>query len=291
MLISMTGFGQGEASNKEHTVSVEIRTVNHRFLDYSFKLPRMLNAHERDMKEQIRKRITRGRIYVTVSVESETAGRNVTVNAPVMERYLEQLREFATAHGIEGNVDINTLAQLPDAVIVDETEADVKSLWPLAEKALDAAIGLCRQMRITEGKALEKDMTGRMKTVGETVAEIEELAPGNSARHAEAFQKRIAQLVDDATVDSDRLTTEIALMADRLDVTEEITRLHSHIAQFNKTLETGGEVSKKLTYLLQEMHREASTIGAKASDAEIIKRVVTLKEETEKLREQVQNLE
>jgi uncharacterized protein (TIGR00255 family) len=287
----MTGFGQGEASNKEHTVSVEIRTVNHRFLDYSFKLPRMLNAHERDMKEQIRKRITRGRIYVTVSVESETAGRNVTVNAPVMERYLEQLREFATAHGIEGNVDINTLAQLPDAVIVDETEADVKSLWPLAEKALDAAIGLCRQMRITEGKALEKDMTGRMKTVGETVAEIEELAPGNSARHAEAFQKRIAQLVDDATVDSDRLTTEIALMADRLDVTEEITRLHSHIAQFNKTLETGGEVSKKLTYLLQEMHREASTIGAKASDAEIIKRVVTLKEETEKLREQVQNLE
>ncbi len=291
MLISMTGFGQGEAGNKEHTVSVEIRTVNHRFLDYSFKLPRMLNAHERDMKEQIRKRITRGRIYVTVSVESETAGRNVTVNVPVMERYLEQLREFATAHGIEGNVDINTLAQLPDAVIVDETEAEVKAVWPLAETALDGAIGLCRQMRITEGKALEKDMTGRMKTIGETVAEIEELAPGNSARHAEAFQKRIAQLVDDATVDSDRLMTEIALMADRLDVTEEITRLHSHIAQFNKTLETGGEVSKKLTYLLQEMHREASTIGAKASDSEIIKRVVTLKEETEKLREQVQNLE
>ena len=111
MLISMTGFGQGEASNKEHTVSVEIRTVNHRFLDYSFKLPRMLNAHERDMKEQIRKQITRGRIYVTVSVESETAGRNVTVNAPVMERYLEQLKAFATAHGIEGSVDINTLAQ------------------------------------------------------------------------------------------------------------------------------------------------------------------------------------
>ena len=291
MLISMTGFGQGEASNKEHTVSVEIRTVNHRFLDYSFKLPRMLNAHERDMKELIRKRITRGRLYVTISVESETAGRNVTVNAPVMERYLEQLREFATAHGIEGNVNINTLAQLPDAVIVDETEADVKSLWPLAEEALDGAIGLCRQMRITEGKALEKDMTGRMKIVGETVAEIEKLAPGNSARHAEAFQKRIAQLVDDATVDPDRLTTEIALMADRLDVTEEITRLHSHIAQFNKTMETGGEVSKKLTYLLQEMHREASTIGAKASDSEIIKRVVTLKEETEKLREQVQNLE
>jgi uncharacterized protein (TIGR00255 family) len=291
MLISMTGFGQGEASNKGHTVSVEIRTVNHRFLDYSFKLPRMLNAHERDMKEQIRKRIARGRIYVTVSVESDTAARNVTVNEPVMERYLEQLNEFAAAHGIEGNVDINTLAQLPDAVTVDETEADVQALWPLAEKALEGALELCRQMRTTEGKALEKDLTGRMKTVGETVVEIEKLAPGNSARHAEAFQKRIAQLIDDAAVDSDRLTTEIALMADRLDVTEEITRLHSHIAQFNKTLETGGEVSKKLTYLLQEMHREASTIGAKASDSEITRHVVALKEETQKLREQVQNLE
>jgi uncharacterized protein (TIGR00255 family) len=291
MLISMTGFGQGEAGDRSHSVSVEIRTVNHRFFDFSFKLPRTLNSRERDIKERIRKRITRGRIYVTVSLESEAAGRNVSVNEPVMERYLEQLRAFASAHGVEGDVNINTLALLPDAVMTNEEEADVQTLWPLMETALDAAIDQCCQMRATEGKALEKDLTERMKLVDETVSKIEQLAPGVAKRHAEAFRKRIEQLVGDAAVDEDRLTTEIALMADRLDVTEEITRLRSHIAQFNKTLEAGGEVSKKLTYLLQEMHREASTIGAKASDSDMVQHVVALKEDTEKLREQVQNLE
>ena len=146
-------------------------------------------------------------------------------------------------------------------------------------------------MRTTEGKALEKDLKARMKVVTKTVVQIEKLAPGVAKRHAEAFRKRVEQLASDAAVDSDRLATEIALMADRLDVSEEITRLKSHIAQFDKTLEAGGEVSKKLTYLLQEMHREASTIGAKASDSDMVRHVVALKEESEKLREQVQNLE
>jgi len=291
MLISMTGFGQGEAGDQQHSVSVEIRTVNHRFLDQSLKLPRTLNARERDIKELIKKRISRGRIYVTVSVESEAAARNVAVNVPVMERYLEQLRAFAATHQVVGEVDINTLAQLPDAVVTDEEEAAVQSLWPMVEKALAVAIERCCQMRIAEGKALEKDLKHRMTVVEKTVAQIEKLAPAVTKRHAEAFRKRVEQLVADATVDLDRLTTEIALMADRLDVTEEITRLNSHIAQFNKTLEDGGEVSKKLTYLLQEIHREASTVGAKASDSDMVQHVVALKEESEKLREQVQNLE
>jgi uncharacterized protein (TIGR00255 family) len=291
MLISMTGFGQGEASDESHVASVEIRTVNHRFLDYSFKLPRVLNSREREIKERIRERLARGRIYVTVSVESETAGRNVKMNTPVMERYLELLRGFAESHDVAGEVDINTLAQLPDAVVADEEEAAAQSLWPLVEKALAQAIEQCRQMRIAEGKALDKDLTGRMKVVGKTVGQIEKLAPDVTKRHAESLRKRVEQLVGEASVDEDRLTTEIALMADRLDVTEEITRLHSHVDQFNKTIASGGEVSKKLTYLLQEMHREASTIGAKASDSEMVQHVVALKEETEKLREQVQNVE
>jgi uncharacterized protein (TIGR00255 family) len=287
----MTGFGQGEAGDQMHSVSVEIRTVNHRFLDYSFKLPRTLNSRERDIKELIRERIARGRIYVTVSVESEAGGRNVAVNEPVMARYLEQLRAFAAAHQVPGDVDINTLAQLPDAVVADEEGEDVQSLWPLVERALDAAIEQCCHMRTAEGEALEKDMKKRMKAIEQTVVQIEKLAPAVTKRHAENFRKRVEQLAADAAVDADRLATEIALMADRLDVTEEITRLNSHIAQFNRTLEAGGEVSKKLTYLLQEMHREASTIGAKASDSDMVQHVVALKEETEKLREQVQNLE
>lgn len=290
MLISMTGFGQGEATDEAHTVSVEIRTVNHRFLDYSFKLPRVLNARERDIKERIRDRLTRGRVYVTVSVESEAAERNVKVNVAVMERYLRQLRDFAASHDVAGDVDINTLAQLPDSVTVDEDHQDIQTLWPLVVTALEQAVEQCHQMRAAEGKALEKDLIARMEVVAKTVGEIERLVPGVSKRHADAFRKRIEQLIGDTSVDEDRLTTELALMADRLDVTEELTRLRSHIDQFNRTIGEGGEVSKRLTYLLQEMHRESSTIGAKASDSEVIQQVVALKEETEKLREQVQNL-
>jgi uncharacterized protein (TIGR00255 family) len=287
----MTGFGQGEASDKTHTASVEIRTVNHRFLDYAFKLPRVLNARERDIKERIRKRLTRGRVYVTILVESEAAERNVKINTPVLELYLKLLTEFQRDKNIGGEIDINTLVQLPDAVKTNEEDNDIQTLWPLVEEALDAAVEQCRQMRITEGRALEKDLTDRLKLIDRTVGAIEQLVPGVTKRHAETLRQRVEQLVGDATVDEDRLTTELAIMADRLDVTEEITRLRSHIDQFDKTIKKGGEVSKKLTYLLQEMHREASTIGAKASDSEVIQRVVALKEETEKLREQVQNLE
>jgi uncharacterized protein (TIGR00255 family) len=291
MLISMTGFGQGEARDDAHTVSVEIRTVNHRFLDYSFKLPRVLNHRERDIKECIRGRIARGRVYLTVSVESEAADCKVRVNAPVMERYLTLLREFAASHDVNGEVDINTLAQLPDAVVTDQEEEDVQTLWPLVETALDSAVEQCRQMRVTEGAALEKDMKTRMRQVEKTVGQIEKLAPSVTKRHGDTFRKRVEQLVGDTAVDEDRRTNEIALMTDRLDVTEEITRLRSHVEQFNHAIAAGGEVSKKLTYLLQEIHREASTIGAKASDSEMVQLVVTLKEETEKLREQVQNVE
>jgi uncharacterized protein (TIGR00255 family) len=287
----MTGFGQGEASDKTHTASVEIRTVNHRFLDYAFKLPRVLNARERDIKKRIRKGLTRGRVYVTILVESEAADRNVKINTPVLEQYFKLLTEFQKDRNIGGEIDINTLVQLPDVVQTNEEDNDVQTLWPLVEKALDAAVEQCRQMRVTEGAALEKDLTGRVKLIDKTVGVIEQLVPGVTQRHADTLRQRVEQLVGDATVDEDRLTTELAIMADRLDVTEEITRLRSHIDQFNNTIKKGGEVSKKLTYLLQEMHREASTIGAKASDSEVVQQVVALKEETEKLREQVQNLE
>lgn len=291
MIISMTGYGQGEASDGSSNVVVEIRTVNHRFLDYSIKVPRALNSRERDIKERVKHKLTRGRIYVTVSVESETPGRAATINEPLMERYLEQLRAFGSAHNIPGDVDINTLAGLPDAIITSEREPETDTLWPLVEKSLDDALDACHAMRAEEGRALEADLSGRMKTVAATVAEVEKIAPGVSKRHAEAFRKRVEQLLDDVKVDEDRMTTEIALIAERLDFTEEVTRLASHVSQFNKYLAEGGEVSKKLTYILQEMHREASTIGAKASDSDVIKLVVALKEETEKLREQVQNVE
>ena len=291
MLISMTGFGTGEATAGGSTVSVEVRSVNHRFLDLAFKLPRALQNREQDIKEVVRAKLARGRVSITMSIESATAGRAVTINEPALEQYLAQLRDFAKRHGLADQVSLDSLIQLPEAVTVKETEPGEDELWPLVEKSLNAALDSCRRMRLDEGRALEKDLTERMALIARTVATIETMAPVVAKKQVETLRKRVAQLAGDIKVSEDRIAAEIVMLADRTDITEELTRLKSHLAQFNKTIADGGEVSKRMTYLLQEMHREATTIGSKASDSEVIQHVVVLKEETEKLREQVQNLE
>lgn len=291
MLISMTGFGQGEAANAHSTVTVEVRSVNHRFLDIAFKLPRSLQTREPDIKEIVRGKIARGRVSITIAVESSLATQGVSINEKVLEQYLTQLRAFAMRHKIDDHITLDALVTLPEVVTTKEIEAGEDELWPLVERSLSDALDACNRMRADEGKALETDLTERMRLIDRTVAAIEKLAPAVAKRQVETLRKRVAQLAGDVTVPEDRIAAEIVMLADRTDVTEEITRLRSHLGQFNGALKDGGEVSKRLTYLLQEMHREASTMGSKASDTEIIQHVVVLKEETEKLREQVQNLE
>jgi len=291
MLISMTGFGQGEANDATSTVSVEVRSVNHRFLDLAFKVPRSLQNREPDIKDIVRGKLARGRVTITINVESSTAGRAVTINEQALETYLSQLRAFAKRHGLDDRVSLDALVQLPEVVTAREIEPGEDELWPLVEKSLSAALDACARMRIDEGRALEKDLVDRMQLIDGTVTAIEKLAPRVAKDQVEALRKRVAQLAGEVKVNEDRIAAEIVLLADRSDFTEEITRLRSHEAQFNRALKEGGEVSKRLTYILQEMHREASTIGAKAPGTEVIQHVVVLKEETEKLREQVQNLE
>ena len=291
MIVSMTGYGQGEASGDGTTVISEVRSVNHRFLDFSLKLPRHLQHRERDVKELVKGRLARGRVYVTVTVESDRARNGAVINTDLMAAYLEKLRAFAEGHKLSGDVSIDTLVALSEVVANSDPSGDDDVMWKLLQTSLGKALEANYSMRAEEGRAIEKDLIARMKTMDTVVVEIEKIAPNVSKKHAEAFRKRVEQLLGDVGVDEDRLVTEIALMADRLDFTEEITRLRSHESQFNKTIAEGGEISKKLTYILQEMHREASTIGAKASDSEVIQHVVALKEETEKIREQVQNIE
>ena len=291
MLVSMTGFGQAMATNGASTVTVEVRSVNHRFLDLSFKLPRVLQNRESEIKEIVRGKLARGRVSLTIAVESTMAGHAVTINEVALEQYLNQLQQFAKKRGLDPHVSLDVLVQLPEAVIAKETEPGEDELWKLVAKSLSSALDQCARMRIDEGAALAKDLVERMRTIDRTVGDIEKLAPEMAKKQAEALRKRVAQLAGDVALSEERLATEIVLLADRSDFTEELTRLRSHQDQFNRALKDGGEVSKKLTYLLQEMHREASTIGAKASDSEVIQHVIVLKEETEKLREQVQNLE
>ena len=291
MLVSMTGFGQAMATSGASTVTVEVRSVNHRFLDLSFKLPRVLQNRESEIKEIVRGKLARGRVSLTIAVESTMAGHAVTINEVALEQYLTQLQQFAKKRGLDPHVSLDALVQLPEAVIAKETEPGEDELWKLVAKSLSSALDQCARMRIDEGAALAKDLSERMRTIDRTVGAIEKLAPEMARKQAEALRKRVAQLAGDVALSEERLATEIVLLADRSDFTEELTRLRSHEDQFNRALKDGGEVSKKLTYLLQEMHREASTIGAKASDSEVIQHVIVLKEETEKLREQVQNLE
>jgi uncharacterized protein (TIGR00255 family) len=291
VIVSMTGFGQGEASDGRAAVAVEVRSVNHRFLDFAIKLPRSLQHRERDLKEIVKRKLARGRVSVSVSVEAEAGTRATVVDTDLMARYLEQLRSFAKAHKLSTDVSLDTLVQLPDVIASGEEEAGGDEVWPLVERALEKGLDACLDMRRAEGQALLRDLSERMRSIDTIVAAIEAAAPGVSRRHADALRKRVEQLLGDVQMSEERLANEIVLLADRLDISEELTRLRSHEAQFNKALADGGEVSKKLTYLLQEMHREASTIGAKASDPAVIQHAIALKEETEKLREQVQNIE
>jgi len=291
MLISMTGFGQGEAANATSSVTVEVRSVNHRFLDLAFKLPRSIQNRESDIKDIVRAKLARGRVTISINVESAASGRAITINEHVLETYLTQLRAFAKKHGLDERLTMDTLMQLPEVVTAKELEPGEDQVWPLVVKSLNAALDACTKMRVEEGRALEKDLVQRMQMIDRTVSAVEKLSPEVARQQVDALRKRVAQLAGDVKVSEDRIAAEIVILADKTDFTEEITRLRSHEAQFNKALQEGGEVSKKLTYILQEMHREASTIGAKASGSEVIQHVVVLKEETEKLREQVQNLE
>ena len=291
MLVSMTGFGQAEVSDRRGKVSVEIRTVNHRFLDISTKLPRTLMEREPEIKEMIKGRIARGRVSLTIATESVVPRYEVRINVTLMEQYVKQFQQFAKKHKLGGGVDIRTLASLPEVFALREGENDSDALWLIAEKAMKQALNACARMRETEGKALEKDLVARIALIDRVVKKTERHAPEILAQHNVAFKNRLTKIMDGARIDNDRWMTEIALLADRVDFTEEITRLKSHLSQFRGCVNEGGAVAKKLTYLLQEIHREVTTICSKAADAGIVEAMVSLKEETEKIREQVQNLE
>lgn len=292
MLVSMTGFGQGEASNRTARVAVEIRTVNHRYLDVAIKVPKVLANREHEIKDLLKNRINRGRISITITADLERPDYGVAINVPLMEQYMSQLQGFAKRHKLPPELDINTLASLPEVFHLKETTQNDEDLWPLVKRSMKQALDACAKMRTDEGKSLEADIRARITAIARLTAKIEKRAPKVVARHSAALKERLNKIINNgARVDNDRWMTEVAILADRLDFTEEIIRLKSHLSQIDACLDKGGAVSKKLTYLLQEVHREATTIASKASDAEVVEYMVSLKEESERLREQVQNLE
>jgi uncharacterized protein (TIGR00255 family) len=291
MLASMTGFGKGEASDGTCRATAEVRTVNSRYCDVAVRLPSFLSALETRLKEMAQDAMSRGRIEITVSFEGPGAGGGVPVlNLEVARAYRQGMSRMQEALGLDGTIDLRTLASMPDVFSYALSEVDLETARPLVEGAVRSALDRCNGMRRAEGDLLCRDFEERVRALERLLGEVEVLAPGRLTSARERLRERISQVIA-KELDETRLATEIALLADRMDITEECVRFHSHNEQFLLSLRQPEPVGRRLNFLLQEMGREANTIGSKANDAAIAHLVVAMKEEIERLREQAQNVE
>lgn len=293
MIKSMTGLGIGEFQNREITYNVEIKSVNNRFLEISARFPGSVSHYENELRELIRKRIGRGKLYITVSIQQadgcETAGlRVVPEKARLIRDLLLHLKEET---GISEEVSLDHILKFSEVFEAGDGNTEDEEHWNGVRKALEDAVENLDLMRQQEGGLLAGDLRDRIQKINGLVGSIEKLAKDNVKEKHRKLEERVRQLLAQHEIDEERLFTEIAILSDKLDVTEECVRLRSHNQLFTETLENGQAVGKKLNFLLQEMNREVNTISSKASHVEISHIVVEMKEEIEKLREQVQNLE
>jgi uncharacterized protein (TIGR00255 family) len=292
MISSMTGFGAADGALGDARASVEIRTVNHRFFSPNLKLPSALSRWENEIREVLRQKIARGHVTLTLRVD-RAVGTGPVINEARLVEYAVALREIQRSHSLGGEVDLATLLRLPDVVASSgETEMDAgvgEALVALVNKAVDNLTS----MRRAEGAQLAAFLIERVAAVETRLARVEKRAPIRLKEQHERVTRTVSELIGGAGADPQRIAQEIAILADKLDVAEELDRFRSHLAAFRETAESRSSdpVGKRLGFILQEMVREANTIGSKASDAQIQEDVIAIKEELERIREQVENLE
>lgn len=294
MITSMTGFGAAEGTVGAQRLSVEIRAVNHRFFNPAIKLPGRMVQWEGEVREALRKRFSRGHVSLTVRIERE-ADRTLVIDEQKVATYVQQLRGLKERLGLPGDVDIATIMRLPDVVSVgdDDTSDAVSGLVDeLLAVVHDAANGL-DMMRNAEGARISDFLHEHLRIIETALARIRERAPARLVEQHKRLQASVAELAAGVAIDAQRLAQEIAILADRMDVSEELNRFGAHIAAFRVALDerSGSGVGKRLGFLIQEMLREANTTGSKANDASILIDVVSIKEELERLREQSENVE
>jgi len=288
---SMTGFGKAELATKLGTFTVEVSTVNNRFLEISTKLPRAFAVLDSRMRELVGGFLSRGKVYIYVGFEEkDTAPGRYPINGRAAEAYLRQLEVLRKKLKLPGNIEMRDLLLLPEIASSAAIAIDEELVWSAMERAARRALKALVAMRQREGRAMAQDMAARLKAMAKTVKKIEKDSDGSVQRHRDKLKERLEQLLEDPP-DSVRLEEEIAIMAERADISEECTRLVSHIDQFSGSLKAKGAVGKRLNFLLQEMNREANTIGSKCSELSITRCAISLKEEIERIREQVQNVE
>jgi uncharacterized protein (TIGR00255 family) len=291
MVISMTGFGRSKTDSDLFSVNVEVKTVNHRFCEFNIRMPRQLLKIEDKMKKILNQHVRRGRVEIYVSIDGEsTVTRKVHVDWKLMEEYYQFIRATREKYGIEGNVTLQDLLTRSELIHIEESEAGNEELEDLVLSATEEAVLLLKQMRMAEGEELRKDLLASLSQLNINVTELQDYAPAVLQMYKERLTKRMQEFVN-GQIDETRILTEVAVFADKADINEEITRLKSHIGQFMQTLNDIEPIGRKLDFLVQEMNREANTIGSKANNAMIAKKVVEIKSLLEKLKEQVQNIE
>ncbi|MDP2884315.1 MAG: YicC/YloC family endoribonuclease [Ignavibacteria bacterium] len=293
MIASMTGFGRAEITKRDITAIVEVRGVNSRYLDVTTRLPRLLSQREKDIKEIVRSCVNRGNLVVSVTVAEESDGTApVAVNKTAAKAYIKLLNDLRKAAKIREKVRLEHLLKFSEVFDVPKEVQSDKQEWSVVEEALRAALDGFNTMRHNEGGELAKDLERRITWLSQTVEKIEQMSRTRIPEERKRLHERISQLIEDKVIiDQNRLELEIALLADKLDVTEECVRFRSHTKFFLETIANSDSAGRKLNFLVQEINREANTIGSKTNDTEIAHLVVQMKEELEKIREQLQNIE
>jgi uncharacterized protein (TIGR00255 family) len=292
MIASMTGYGRGEAAVRGYEAVVELKSVNSRYCEISLRSPKSLNAHEADIQRILKSTFSRGRISAFVQVsDPATVDLSIRVNAHAVKAYRSLLEEVASTAGIDEPVGLDHLLKYTDIFEADEVEEDLEAIWEATQAALTAACDGMQAMRLQEGEALHKELSERLEGIENRLREAERLAPLRVQASGERLRERLSEIIEEGRIDSERIEFEMAMLADKLDVREECVRLDSHLALFREALASGEAVGRKMNFLSQEMNREINTIGSKSNDAEMAHLVVGMKEELEKIKEQVENVE
>ena len=291
MIKSMTGYGRGNISKNDREYQIEIKSVNHRYLDISIKMPRQLSYLEDAIKKEISSKVKRGKIDVFITFNNNSLeGRTIKINTELAHAYVEELKKLSEKENILSDIQVTEISKYPDVLNIQNEQDDDKIKEEVIE-VVNIAIDNFISMRKVEGSKISEDLLKRLDYIQEKVKEISQLSTGLIEEYVVKLETRIKEILKDQEIDKQRLAQEVVIYADKCSVEEEITRLNSHILQFKNLLNSDETVGKKLDFIVQEMNRETNTIGSKANNLEVTNRVIDLKTEIENIREQIQNIE
>ncbi len=292
MIKSMTGFGRAVNENDGYVITVEIRSVNHRYFEFSSRVPRQYGFLDEKLKSYINSRVSRGKVECNVYIEAlETDTAKVVVNKTLAGAYVHALRELADEYGLKEDFGAGTISRFNDVFVLRKEEEDEDKLWGYVKNVCSDAVDKFILMRETEGAKMKDDIYARGQFILDCVSFIEERSPQTVKEYNDKLIERVHELIGDVSLDEGRMIQEVAIYADKVAVAEETVRLRSHIEQLNEFIDSDEPVGRKMDFLVQEINREANTIGSKANDVDIARKVVDIKAEVEKIREQIQNIE